>query len=173
MQFPQAVRAGTDVRGHQRFLPVRSAFKNGKRRFVITRQNPVHIRLGHHGQRRQLFPVRKRRIKRLYAAFLALHLARYAAAGVAYKADKPALPRKPVQEGTEPYALHNALRCKTGPANHLASAAAFAASAAFFFASAAAFMAASCSGVNFGLGGAFLITLPTTRKSSAQVPVIM
>ena len=97
---------------------------------------------------------------------LALHLARHAMAGVAHKADKPALPRQPVQEGAESHALHDAVRCKTGPANHLASAAALASSTAFFLASAAAFIAASCSGVNFGLGGAFLITLPTTRKSS-------
>ena len=106
-------------------------------------------------------------------AFPALRLAHPPAPGTAYKADKPAFPRQPVQEGAKPHSLYDTRDGKTGPANHLASAAAFAASAAFFFASAAAFMAASCSGVNFGLGGAFLMTLPVTMKSSFSEPVII
>lgn len=173
MQFPQAVRACADVRRDEGLFPVRSAWEDGKRLFLPKSLKPGKLSARHNRQRRQLRAVCQGQTEGVYAAFLALHLARHAVTGVSYKADKPALPRQPVQEGAKPHSLHDALCCKTGPANHLASAAAFAASAAFFFASAAAFMAASCSGVNFGLGGAFLITLPVTMKSSFSVPVIM
>lgn len=82
---------------------------------------------------------------------------------------------QPVDVGPKPYALDNANHHQpdTLPSYSAFSAPAAWAAFAALAASAFFFISASCSGVNLGLGGAFLMKVFVSRKSSGLVPTII
>ena len=81
---------------------------------------------------------------------------------------------QPVDIGSKPYALDNANNDQPDTLQgYSAFWAAAAAALAALAASAFFFISANCSGVNLGLGGAFLMNVARTMKSSGVVPTII